>query len=125
MEVRPVKFGNLPLVPSMISIEHFSKTYSSDSPPAVDDFSLEIRDGELLGLVGLNGAGKSTTIRMASGIILPASGKITVDGYDIVQEKIKASSEWVGYRMPRTLNPKQSQQNCESFNQRCPNVHRI
>ncbi len=76
----------------MISIEHVSKTYSSDSPPAVDDLTLEIRDGEILGLVGLNGAGKSTTIRMASGIILPTSGKITVDGHDIVQDKIRASS---------------------------------
>lgn len=76
----------------MITIEHVSKTYSSDSSPAVNDLSLEIRDGEILGLVGLNGAGKSTTIRMASGIILPTSGKITVDGYDIVKAKVKASS---------------------------------
>ncbi len=81
----------------MISIEHVSKSYSSKSPLAVDDVSLEIKDGEILGLVGLNGAGKTTTIRMASGIILPTSGKIVVDGYDIVQEKMKASSRvgWI------------------------------
>ncbi len=76
----------------MIYIEHVSKSYSPDSPPAVDDLSLEIRDGEILGLVGLNGAGKSTTIRMSSGIILPSKGQITVDGYDIVRDKVKASS---------------------------------
>ena len=81
----------------MISIEHVSKSYSSKSPLAVDDVSLEIKDGEILGLVGLNGAGKTTTIRMASGIILPTSGKIVVDGFDIVQEKMKASSRvgWI------------------------------
>lgn len=81
----------------MISIENVSKSYSPKSPLAVDDLSLEIKDGEILGLVGLNGAGKTTTIRMASGIILPTSGKIAVDGHDIVQEKMKASSRvgWI------------------------------
>lgn len=76
----------------LISIEHVSKSYSQKSPLAVDDVSLEIKDGEILGLVGLNGAGKTTTIRMASGIILPTRGKITVDGNDIVSDKLKASA---------------------------------
>lgn len=81
----------------MISIENVSKSYSSKAPLAVDDVSLEIRDGEILGLVGLNGAGKTTTIRMASGIIFPSGGRIVVDGYDIVQDKLKASSKvgWI------------------------------
>lgn len=81
----------------LISIEHVSKSYSPKSPLAVDDVSLEIRDGEILGLVGLNGAGKTTTIRMASGIILPSRGKISVDGFDIVHDKLKASSRvgWI------------------------------
>lgn len=81
----------------MISIENVSKSYSSKSPLAVDSVTLDIKDGEILGLVGLNGAGKTTTIRMASGIILPTNGKIVIDGYDIVDEKLKASSRvgWI------------------------------
>lgn len=81
----------------MITIEHVSKSYSPKSPLAVDDVSLEIRDGEILGLVGLNGAGKTTTIRMAAGIILPSMGKVAVDGFDIVHDKLKASSRvgWI------------------------------
>ncbi|AKA48558.1 ABC transporter ATP-binding protein [uncultured archaeon] len=81
----------------MISIENVSKSYSPKSPLAVDEVTLEIKDGEILGLVGLNGAGKTTTIRMASGIILPTTGSIKVDGFDIVEDKLKASSRvgWI------------------------------
>lgn len=75
----------------MIELEKVTKIYNRRSPPAVNELTLEIRKGEILGLVGLNGAGKTTTIRMIAGIILPTFGKITVDGYDIVKEKVKAS----------------------------------
>lgn len=80
----------------MISINNVTKSYSPKAPLAVEDLSLEIKDGEILGLVGLNGAGKTTTIRMASGIILPTKGTIEIDGYDIVKDKVKASS-FVGW----------------------------
>jgi ABC-2 type transport system ATP-binding protein len=81
----------------MISIEHASKSYIKKQPLAVNDLELELKDGEILGLVGLNGAGKTTTIRMSSGIILPTSGHIMVDGFDIVSEKVKAASNigWI------------------------------
>lgn len=81
----------------MIKIDNVSKSYSAKSPLAVENLSLEINDGEIMGLVGLNGAGKTTTIRMASGIILPTSGAIQIDGHDIVREKVKASSQvgWI------------------------------
>jgi ABC-2 type transport system ATP-binding protein len=75
----------------MLNIEDITKVYTPKNPPAVDNLNLEMKNGEILGLVGLNGAGKTTTIRMASGIILPTSGKILVDGYDIVNDKVKAS----------------------------------
>ncbi len=76
----------------MIRIEKASKRYSKNEPLAVDDLELSMLDGEILGLVGLNGAGKTTTIRMCAGITLPTSGQILVDGYNIVEEKVKASS---------------------------------
>ncbi|GGM78520.1 ABC transporter ATP-binding protein [Thermogymnomonas acidicola] len=75
----------------MIKIEGVTKVYRKGSPPAVDGLTLDMNDGEVLGLVGLNGAGKTTTIRMSSGITLPTSGKILVDGFDIVREKVRAS----------------------------------
>jgi ABC-2 type transport system ATP-binding protein len=58
---------------------------------------MDVRDGEVLCLVGLNGAGKTTIIRMTSGIILPSRGNITIDGYNIVSNKVEASRRvgWV------------------------------
>lgn len=81
----------------MIAFESTSKVYTKNAPPAVNKLDLEMKDGEILGLVGLNGAGKTTTIRMSSGIILPTSGRILIDGYDIVKEKVKAAKNvgWI------------------------------
>lgn len=81
----------------MIEVEGFTKRFGRSDAPAVNNISFKVQDGEILGLAGLNGAGKTTTIRAISGIILPSSGSITVDGYNIVNEKIKASRDigWV------------------------------
>jgi ABC-2 type transport system ATP-binding protein len=81
----------------MITIENLTKIYSPKEGPAVDDFSLEIKNGEILGFVGLNGAGKSTTIRISAGITLPTSGDVYINGKSITKEKIEASRNvgWV------------------------------
>lgn len=81
----------------MIEINGLSKQYGRNTQPAVSKLSLEISDGEILGFAGLNGAGKSTTIRVVSGIIFPSGGYVKVDGHDIVKDKIRASKNigWV------------------------------
>lgn len=56
----------------------FSKEYTIKR--AVDQISFEIEKGEIVGYIGANGAGKSTTIKMMTGILTPTSGKVTVDG---------------------------------------------
>lgn len=56
----------------------FSKKY--DEAIAVNNVSFEIEDGEIVGYIGSNGAGKSTTIKMMCGILTPSSGEITIDG---------------------------------------------
>lgn len=48
---------------------------------AVDDISFDIKKGEITGFIGKNGAGKSTTIKMLSGILYPDSGTVKIDGY--------------------------------------------
>lgn len=79
----------------MISINGVSKTYGNDKK-AVDNLSLEVKDGEIFGFLGPNGAGKSTTIKMLTGILKADCGTITIDGIDISKEPIKAKSV-IGY----------------------------
>ncbi|OHD54103.1 MAG: sugar ABC transporter ATP-binding protein [Spirochaetes bacterium GWF1_51_8] len=55
-------------------------TAKYDIKRAVDNVSFDIAEGEMVGYIGVNGAGKSTTIKMLSGIMVPTSGECTVDG---------------------------------------------
>ncbi|MBO5542010.1 MAG: ATP-binding cassette domain-containing protein, partial [Acholeplasmatales bacterium] len=71
----------------MVKFEHFSKSYVKGIK-AVDDLSLEIEDGDLFAFVGLNGAGKSTTIKSLVGILPFEEGKIYVDGTDIKENMV-------------------------------------
>ncbi|HEX8039803.1 MAG TPA: ABC transporter ATP-binding protein [Chryseosolibacter sp.] len=70
----------------MVSIQQLTKTYKGAGTPAVDSISLEITAGELFGLIGPDGAGKSTLFRMLTTLLLPDSGSATVDGLDIVRD---------------------------------------
>lgn len=81
----------------MIQITGLTKQYGKNRAPAVKDLSLEINSGEIMGFAGLNGAGKTTTIRIISGIIFPTSGKVMINGKDIVREKVESSKHigWV------------------------------
>lgn len=71
----------------MIVIEHLSHIYpgTRKTPPrtAIQDLSLEVRQGEFCILSGPNGSGKSTLFRILCGMVLPSSGKITIGGHDL------------------------------------------
>jgi ABC-2 type transport system ATP-binding protein len=57
---------------------------------AVRDLSLRVAPGEIRGLIGPNGAGKTTTLRTLAGILRPTSGRVVIDGHDIVADSIAA-----------------------------------
>jgi ABC-2 type transport system ATP-binding protein len=63
---------------------------------AVDNISFEVSHGEILGYLGRNGAGKSTTVKMLTGILAPTAGRILIDGSDVV-ENATAIKEKIGY----------------------------
>lgn len=72
-----------------IVIEHLNYIYMQGGPyetRALDDVSLTIHDGEFIGLIGHTGSGKSTLVQHLNGLILPTSGKITVDGMDLAEK---------------------------------------
>ena len=75
----------------MLKIEHLTKTYGETK--AVDDLSLEIRPGEIYGFIGHNGAGKSTTLKSAVGILKFDEGTILIGGKNIVQEPVACKKE--------------------------------
>lgn len=81
---------------NMIKIENFTKVYGNAKKPAVENFSLEVHDGEVFGFIGHNGAGKSTTIKSLVGIQSITSGKMEIDGYDITKQPIEAKLR-IGY----------------------------
>ncbi len=67
---------------SAIIIKNLTKKYGTTT--AVDNLSLEIKEGELFSLLGINGAGKSTTIKMLCALTTPTSGDATLLGYSIL-----------------------------------------
>ncbi|MEG0687891.1 MAG: ABC transporter ATP-binding protein [Hungatella sp.] len=67
----------------MIEAKNLTKRF--DEITAVDHINATIKDGSVFGLVGTNGAGKSTFLRMLSGILKPDEGQITIDGQDIFE----------------------------------------
>ncbi len=75
----------------MIQLNDVTKQYKTSNGPltAVDQVNLEIQDGEIFGIIGYSGAGKSTMIRLFNGLEKPTSGSVIVNGEDI--SKIKGA----------------------------------
>ena len=63
---------------------------------AVDDVSFSVAQGEVVGFLGPNGAGKSTTMKMIAGFLAPTSGRVQVNGHDVVEKPIEIK-KCIGY----------------------------
>ena len=75
----------------MITMQNVRKTYGN----FIFEMSMELPEGQILGLIGKNGAGKSTTIKMMTGILYPGEGKIRVLGIDPTKQRKKlAYDSW-------------------------------
>jgi len=78
----------------MISLKEVTKLYGHIA--AVKDLKLEVKDGEIMGIIGHNGAGKSTTLKMIVGLISPTSGQVEVMGQDMAKESTHVK-RFIGY----------------------------
>ena len=78
----------------MIEVKNVTKKYGNFY--AVRNINFEVKDGEIVGFLGRNGAGKSTTMNMITGFIEPTSGEIIVDGYNIDHKPKKVKAQ-IGY----------------------------
>lgn len=64
----------------MITVEGLTKYYGERA--AIRDLRFQINKGEIIGFLGLNGAGKSTTLKVLGCVLLPTAGHVTIDGFD-------------------------------------------
>ncbi len=83
----------------LVEISNLSKLFSANPFPALDHINANINRGKIVGLAGPDGAGKTTLIRLITGLLLPTQGSIVVAGYDTVKQA-NAIHELIGY-MPQ------------------------
>lgn len=76
----------------VVKVEGLFKRYGKHAPWAVEDVSFSVGEGEIVGLLGHNGAGKSTTLRCLEGMIPFDKGSVSICGRDIVREPVKAKA---------------------------------
>jgi subfamily B ATP-binding cassette protein HlyB/CyaB len=75
--------ASLPAIRGDIRLEHVTFRYQLDGPPALDDISLEVPAGQVIGVVGTSGSGKSTLAKLIQRLYVPGAGKVSVDGVDL------------------------------------------
>ncbi len=78
----------------MIEVNHLTKRYGPLT--AVDGLTFTIREGQVYGFLGPNGAGKTTTMNMMTGYLAPTEGTVTVNGFDITADPVRAKRT-IGY----------------------------
>lgn len=86
----------------MIEVQNLTKRYGSHL--AVDHISFRVEEGEILGFLGSNGAGKSTTMNILTGYLSASEGSVKINGYDILEQPNQAKSS-IGYlpEQPRSI----------------------
>lgn len=75
-------------------LKNVYKHYGNSRVDVVEDISIEVNEGEIIGFLGLNGAGKSTIIKCIVGIQPASSGSIEINGYDIEKQPVQAKAQF-------------------------------
>ena len=81
---------------AMLQVQNLTKTYKGQPSPAIENVSLEIKEGEIMAFLGPNGAGKSTAIKCITGIHPFDAGSVNICGHDLKSDPIGAKMN-IGY----------------------------
>jgi ABC-type oligopeptide transport system ATPase subunit len=97
---------------ALLEVEHLVKTFHGRAGRSVDDVSFEVAEGEVLGLVGESGAGKSTTARCVAALVPADSGRVTLAGRSVLDARgkrlraLRAEMQMVFQNPYSSLNPR-------------------
>jgi PrtD family type I secretion system ABC transporter len=86
-----------------LALEDVTFAYRPGARPVVDSLRMTIRPGGMVGIVGPNGCGKTTLLKLIYGLYPPGSGRVLLDGADIAQFSHAQLSRWVGYVAQETM----------------------
>lgn len=75
--------SRLPLLQGAVSLDHVRFRYRADGPVVLEDISLHVKPGEVIGIVGRSGSGKSTITKLIQRLYVPESGRVLIDGVDL------------------------------------------
>lgn len=81
---------------SIVSVRNIHKTYNKGKTIALQDVNFDVQSGEIFGIIGPDGSGKTSLFRILTTLILADSGNATVDGYDVVKD-YKKIRQHIGY----------------------------
>ena len=81
----------------IIQAENITVGYEGSDQPIIRDCSLQLHPGQMVGLIGQNGCGKSTLVKTLQGLYTPQSGRIMLDGGDLAQFSRAEITQWIGY----------------------------
>ena len=81
---------------SIVSVRNIHKTYNKGKTIALQDVNFDVESGEIFGIIGPDGSGKTSLFRILTTLILADSGNATVDGYDVVKD-YKKIRQHIGY----------------------------
>src|SRR5438876_8897535 len=90
-----------PINNPVIEVEDLSKHYGEFN--AVRNLSFAVQPGEIVGLVGADGAGKTTTLRAITGMLRPSAGTVRIVGFDIERAPVTAKQQFA--YVPDTIHP--------------------
>jgi subfamily B ATP-binding cassette protein HlyB/CyaB len=82
-EVPPTTAAQLPALKGRVQFDAVSFRYRPEAPPVLQGLSIDVRAGEVLGIVGRSGSGKSTLTKLVQRLYVPQQGRVLVDGIDI------------------------------------------